>query len=76
MAKHPAIIRQKVERYKRVTCRTCGKLIKRYDRTKFPNHHVPAGVILQDIRRHYKRHHPGAFRESIKKALRTKRGKR
>lgn len=59
----------KVPRYKIIKCKTCGKTIRRFDRTKYPGHHVPAGEILAAIRRHYKRNHPGKFRESIRRGV-------
>lgn len=62
-----------VPRYKKITCKTCGKTIRRFDRYKYPGHHVPASDILSAIRRHYKRHHPGKFKESVRKGVRTRR---
>lgn len=70
--------KQKLPRYKVIRCRHKahpGKQIARFDRARYPGRHVPADVILGRIRRHYKREHPGAFRKSIRKALRTKRKK-
>jgi phage FluMu protein Com len=65
----------KVPRYKIIRCRTCGKIIRKFDRYKYPRHHVPKEDILAAIRRHYKRNHPRKFREFVEKALRTKRKK-
>ena len=59
----------KLPRYKPITCRTCGKTIRRFDRHAYPGHHVPAGDILGAIRRHYKAHHPRKFRKSIRKGV-------
>lgn len=67
--------KNKVPRYKTIKCHTCGKTIRRFDRSKYKGYHVPKDVILAAIRRHYKRHHKGKFREFQKKALRTKRKK-
>lgn len=65
-------VKKKVLRFKKVTCRTCEKTIRRFDRSKFKGYHVPASDILAAIRRHYKRNHPHKFRESTKKGLKTK----
>jgi hypothetical protein len=64
-----------VPRFKVIRCKTCGKIIRRFDRYKYPRHHVPKDVILSAIRRHYKRHHPKKFKGFQKKALITKRKK-
>ncbi len=58
-------------RWKVIRCRTCGKVIQKFDRTKY-NWHVPAGVILAAIRRHYKRNHPKKFRTMVRKATHTR----
>jgi phage FluMu protein Com len=65
----------KLPRFKVIRCKTCGKVIKRFDRHKYARHHVPKEDILSAIRRHYKRHHPKKFRTFTKKALKTKRKK-
>ena len=52
----------KVPRYKKVRCRTCGKLIKTFDRDKYAGWHVPREDIMEVIRKHYQRRHPRKFR--------------
>lgn len=64
----------KVPRYKEIHCRTCGKLIRRFDRRKYQGH-VPPDMILDAIRKHYKKHHPGKFRANIKKGVQTRKKK-
>ena len=59
-------------RYKEIKCQTCGKIIRRFDRTKYPGQHVPAKLILGEIRHHYKYNHPKKFRESIAKGVKTR----
>jgi len=54
--------RGEVARYKKIKCRTCGKVIKTFDREKYPDYHVPPEDIMEAIRHHYKKHHPGRFR--------------
>ena len=63
-----------VPRYKIVHCKVCGEVIHRFDRTKFPGHHVPVEAIMTETRRHYKFKHPQKFQESIKKGVRTRMG--
>lgn len=63
------------KRYKIIHCETCGKVIARFDRTKYPKRHVPKEKILEKIRKHYKKHHPRKFKQFQKKALKTKREK-
>ena len=60
-----------VPRWKEIRCRTCGGLIRRFDRSRYAGH-VPAEVILAATRKHYKEHHPGKFRASIKKGVKTR----
>ena len=64
---------RQVQRYKVIRCKTCGKVIKRFDRTKYTNKHVPKEKILDAIRDHYKKHHPRKFKQFAKKAVKTKR---
>jgi hypothetical protein len=52
-----------VSRYKKVHCRTCNKLIKVFDRSKYAGYHVPQEDILDAIRHHYKKSHPRKFQE-------------
>mgnify|MGYP001088364414 CR=1 FL=1 len=71
-----AVPKGQVPRFKTIRCRHPshpGKLIKRFDRSKYPDYKVPATDILAAIRRHYKEHHPKAFRQQTEKAIRTKR---
>lgn len=70
--------RNKVPRYKIIKCRVrgCGKIIRRFDRTRYPGHHVPAERILSAIRRHYKKLHPAKFREMIKKGVKARKARR
>lgn len=58
-----------VPRYKEVRCRLCGKLIHRFDRSKYPDWHVSSQDIFHYIRLHYKEKHPRKFKESIKKGV-------
>ena len=58
----------KVPRWKVIHCRTCGKVIRRFDRRRYHGH-VPQDVILDAIRKHYKGEHPGKFRKSIRKGV-------
>ena len=64
----------KVERYKIIHYTTCegNKVIARFDRSRYPNWHVPADIIMARIRRHYKKHHPEEFKEMTKKGVRTR----
>lgn len=68
--------KNKVPRFKIIHCRHSshpGKVIARFDRSKYPGYSVPASEILAKIRSHYKKHHPRTFKKQIKKALKTKR---
>ncbi len=51
-----------VPRYKKIKCRTCGKLIKTFDRDKYTGWHVPQEDIMEAIRHHYQKKHPAKFR--------------
>jgi hypothetical protein len=71
----------KVPRFKAIHCRhpshgKKGKVIRRFDRRKFKGGHVPQNVILDAIRRHYKRNHPKAFKRIIAKGVKTRRMKK
>ena len=59
-----------------MTCRTCGKTIGRFDRSRYPGYKVPAEVVLAATRRHYKAKHPGKFRASIRKGVKTRMAKK
>jgi len=61
-----------VSRYKEIHCKKCGKLIKRFDRSKYADWHVPPAEILSAIRKHYKKEHPITFRRSIKKGVKAR----
>ena len=63
---------KRLARYKVVRCRKCGRIIKRFDRSKYVGWHVPPDVILTANRRHYKNYHPKAFKESIKKGVKSR----
>jgi len=65
----------KVPRWKVIHCRTCGKVIRRFDRRRYRGH-VPQREILAAIRRHYKKFHPRKFRASIRKGVRTRKERR
>lgn len=67
--------KEKVARFKKIVCRTCKKTIRRFDRSKYKGYKISKADILAAIRRHYKRHHKGKFKEFQKKALKTKRKK-
>jgi len=60
-----------VPRWKVIHCRTCGKVIRRFDRRRYHGH-VPQNVILDAIRKHYKGEHPRKFRASIRKGVKTR----
>ena len=62
--------------YKEIRCKTCGELIARFRRSAYPRGHVPKEKILSATRRHYKKKHPRKFRESIKKGVKARMGKR
>jgi hypothetical protein len=64
-----------VPRWKEIRCRTCGETIRRFDRSRYAGH-VPAEVILAATRKHYKEHHPGKFRASIRKGVKTRMSKK
>ena len=63
--------RDSVPRWKVIHCKTCGKVIRKFDRTLY-NWHVPMDVIMASVRRHYQKHHPRKFRESIRKGVETR----
>lgn len=67
--------KDKTPRFKIIHCRTCGKTIRRFDRSKYKGYHVPQDEILAAIRRHYKRNHPKRFKQFAKKAVKTKKEK-
>ena len=66
----------KVPRYKLIHCRvrSCGRLIARIDRSKYPGWHVPVEDIMSKTRQHYKSYHPRKFQESIKKGVQKRMG--
>ncbi len=65
-----------IPRFKIIRCHTDGKIIRRFDRSKYVGWHVPASDILSAIRHHYHLHHPGKFRVQIKKAVKTRRSRK
>ena len=66
---------ENLPRYKVVNCRTCGRVIARFDRTKYVGYHVSPEDIMSKTRQHYKKYHPGKFRESIRRGV-AKRAKK
>lgn len=63
--------RKKASRWKVIRCRTCGKVIQKFDKEKYHGD-VPADLIFRAIRQHYKKHHPGKFKESIRKGVQSR----
>jgi hypothetical protein len=62
----------KLLRYKVIHCKTCGKVIKRFDRTRFKNRHIPKEKILEAVRKHYKTKHPEKWNRIMSKFTRGK----
>ena len=58
-----------IPRYKVIKCRTCGKVIHRFDRSKYSGYHVPMEDIMSKTRQHYKEHHPKKFKESVERGV-------
>jgi len=58
-----------VTRYKVVRCKTCGKIIHRFDRSEYPGWHVSVDDIMKFNRRHYKKWHPKLFAKQIKSGV-------